>query len=86
MINGILDVARNKIADVATIDELVIMTKYSSGKYFMRAVGVSISDFAFAALKWIGSQYSIECFEAHFNKLPDERKTRINKIISEYPL
>jgi len=88
IIPKILEIARNKTSDKNTVDELAALTSsnYSSGKYFTRAFGVSVSDFAFAALKWIGSPYSVEQFDKLYEDLPDERKPRINEIIEGYKL
>ena len=88
MVSGICDVARDKNTNQKTIDELVVLTAdiYNTGAYCFDFGGVSISYFAFAALKWVNTQYSIEQFDNLFNALPYERKERINKIITDYPV
>lgn len=54
-------------------DDMVI------GRFF----GYSVSDYAIASLKWIGSQDSLKSFNDVFSALPDSRKKEINDLIAK---
>lgn len=48
-----------------------------------RVFGYTVSDYAFASLKWIGTEEMLRIFNKHFVTLSPERKNEINELIKE---
>ena len=46
-----------------------------------RVFGYSVSEYAFAALKWIGTKQTVSLFEKYYNRLSEERKKTVNELI-----
>ena len=69
--------------------ELIVsyLDEHSEHAILGRVFGYSVSEYAFAALKWIGTEQTVSIFEKYYNKLSKERKKKINELIqSEYYL
>lgn len=78
----LLEVVKEKNIDNETITQIGALTNEDSthmrlGKVF----GHSVSDYAFAALKWLDTEYSIKTFDNLFTNLPNDRKKWITELI-----
>lgn len=77
---------KKSISKDCSAEDIKTITSYSKlhsnnlilGKIF----GYSVSDYAFAAMKWIGSKETLDLFEKLSAELPNERMTDINKLIT----
>ena len=83
-VQNMLLIAKSGSADESTVNQIADLTTEHSdhtrlGKFF----GHSVSDYAFAVLKWLNNPYSAEVFNRLFSGLADERKTFINELISQ---
>jgi hypothetical protein len=79
----ILEIVKERVTDEETINQLVLLTnEYSEHHKLGKVFGFSVGDYAFAALKWIGSDYSSAVFDRLFQLLPASRKESINELIS----
>lgn len=60
---------------------ITLCDEHSENMVLGKVFGYSVSDYAFATLKWIGSDECISIFKKHFYKLPKDRQTNINNLI-----
>ena len=78
----ILEIAQKKVSDHETIEQIVVLTDFHSDRKRIGLVGgFSVSEYAFAALKWIGSEFSLRKFAELFASLSDDRKMRVNELV-----
>ena len=48
-----------------------------------RVFGYSVSDYAFASLKWVGTEETKKLFDKYFVMLSTDRRNKINELIRE---
>lgn len=57
------------------------LEEHSDRPILGKVFGYSVSDYAFAALKWIGSEQTNAIFDEHFATLTQRRKQTIRQLI-----
>jgi len=82
-VQNLLLIAKEGITSESVVGEIEALTDEHSehtrlGKFF----GHSVSDYAFAALKWLNTPASLEAFYSRFESLGDDRKSFINELIA----
>ena len=59
--------------------------EHTDNKILGRVFGYSVSDYALAALKWLGTDETAKAFQSIYDKLDVVRREEINQLISEKP-
>ena len=66
------------------LEEIKMMvSEHTEGMVIGRVFGYSVSDYALAALKWIGTDETLREFKVLFDNLPYVRKNEIKELISK---
>ena len=83
IVHELLIIAHENVADCDTLEQIAILTKQHSedlrlGKVF----GFSVSEYAFATLKWLSSSDSLFLYDKLTKQLSASRKARINELVS----
>lgn len=83
-VHFLLRAAKNKDTSQKTLKIVSTLTKkHSNDRILGRVFGHSVSDYAFATLKWIGTKESIDLFNMYSADLPAERESEINNLIEK---
>ena len=80
----LLEASKNKTDSpdvISTIDSLTI--EHTDDMITGRFFGYSVSDYAIAALKWIGTTESEKLYSEKYEKLSDKRKKDIENLVSK---
>ena len=80
---ALLQIANDNIIDDDTLEQIAALTEHHSENIRLgKVLGYSVSEYAFATLKWIGTSDSLKLYDTLITPLPESRKTRIYKLIS----
>lgn len=83
-IDFLLSLSQKGECSAEELNRIVLLTRQHSEHMILgRFMGYSVSDYAFASLKWINSKDSIKIFETLFNNLSEKRKQEINILIEQ---
>lgn len=81
-VNYLLQTAANEVCSDKDIEKIITLSSEDSDDFVLhRVMGYSVSDYALATLKWIGSKESLKEFDVLYRKLSDERKNRVDNLI-----
>lgn len=83
-VNFLMEAAINKSDDKKTLSVICnLVGEHSEHEKLGRVFGYSVSDYAIAALKWIGTDESEILFEKNYSQLSAHRRQEIDKLIEK---
>lgn len=83
-ISFLLKTAKEQRYDQEAFNIIKIMTEeHSDNAILGRFFGYTVSDYAYATLKWLNTPETNELFVNLFNLLPSNRKQEINELIDK---
>jgi len=82
----LLKISTERIVSNDVIDEIAAMTtQHSNDLRLGKVFGYSVSEYAFAALKWINNTYSNGLYDKLIEPISDERKWRVSELVVSEP-